>query len=48
MVDSKNANLPLAPRPLSNSEVKNLIEMHLSQRAQVTSAAANSDLLGNE
>ena len=34
------------PRPLSNSEVKNLIEMHLSSRAQQTSS--NVDMLGNE
>ena len=49
MVDKQNANLPHAPRPLSNSEVKQLIEMHLSNRAQMTSsAAANNDMLGNE
>ena len=47
MVDNK-ANLPHQPRPLSNSEVKNLIEMHLSSRAQMNTAAANSDMLGNE
>ena len=31
---------------MSNSEVKNLIEMHLSSRAQQTSS--NVDMLGNE
>ena len=48
MVDNNQANLPHQPRPLSNSEVKNLLEMHLSSRAQQTSTAANSDMLGNE
>ena len=43
------ANLPRQPRPLSNSEVKNLLEMHLSSRAnQQPSATNNFDIPGNE
>ena len=48
MVEHGEQNLPRQPRPLSNSEVKNLLEMHLSSRAQATTAAPHSDMLGNE
>ena len=48
MVDQGEHNLPRQPRPLSNSEVKNLLEMHLSSRAHQTSTGAHADMLGNE
>ena len=45
MVESRVPN-QRQPRPLANCEVKNLLEMHLSSRAQTTNPSDNA--LGQE
>ena len=48
MVENNQANIPQQPRPLSNCEVKNLLDVHLSERAKQQASNNFMDMVGNE